>query len=62
MRLPSFLTDPHEEKPSATDVANGFEITGFFLSRHLFEPRGLAVPESRRSFIAAILRALPNAA
>jgi DNA repair protein RecO (recombination protein O) len=62
MRLPSFLTDDVEEKPSATDVANGFEITGFFLARHLFEPSGLQMPEARRQFIAAILRALPNAA
>ena len=57
LRLPRFLAGHEEEKPSATDVANGFEITGFFLARHLFEPRGLEVPESRRQFIAAILRA-----
>jgi DNA repair protein RecO (recombination protein O) len=57
MRLPAFLANEDEEKPSATDVANGFEITGFFLARHLFEPRGLEMPESRRQFIAAILRA-----
>jgi len=62
MRLPTFLSDADEEKPSATDVANGFEITGFFLARHLFEPRGLEMPEARRQFIAAILRALPSAA
>ncbi len=62
MRLPAFLTAQDEEKPSATDVANGFEITGFFLARHLFEPRGLEMPEARRQFIAAILRALPSAA
>lgn len=62
MRLPPFLTDQNQEKPSATDVATGFEITGFFLARHLMEPRGLAMPEARRQFIAAILRALPSAA
>jgi DNA repair protein RecO (recombination protein O) len=62
MRLPPFLTAQDDEKPSATDVANGFEITGFFLARHLFEPRGLEIPEARRQFIAAILRALPSAA
>jgi len=62
MRLPAFLTAQDEEKPSAMDVANGFEITGFFLARHLFEPRGVEMPESRRQFIAAILRALPSAA
>ena len=56
MRLPRFLSGQDEEKPSATDVANGFEITGFFLARHLFEPRGVEVPDARRQFIAAILR------
>jgi len=62
MRLPGFLTAQDEEKPSAMDVANGFEITGFFLARHLFEPRGVEMPDARRQFIAAILRALPSAA
>ena len=62
MRLPAFLTAQDEEKPSAMDVANGFEITGFFLARHLFEPRGVEMPDARRQFIAAILRALPSAA
>lgn len=57
MQLPRFLAGADEEKPSATDVANGFEITGFFLARHLFEPRGLQVPDARRQFIAAILKA-----
>ena len=61
LRLPGFLIDD-EKKPSATDVADGFEITGFFLARHLFEPRGIEVPEARRQFIAAVLRALPSAA
>ena len=62
MQLPRFLADHDEEKPSASDVANGFEITGFFLARHIFEPRGLALPDTRRQFIAAVLRALPSAA
>ena len=55
LRLPRFLIGD-EEKPPATDIADGFEITGFFLARHLFDPRGLAVPDARRQFIAAILR------
>ena len=62
MPLPRFFADDGEKKPSATDVANGFEITGFFLSGHIFEPRGLTLPDARRQFIAAILRALPSAA
>ncbi len=62
MRLPAFLAAGSENEPSAADVASGFEITGFFLARHVFEPRGLALPDARRHFIAAIVRALPDAA
>ncbi|MEA2953331.1 MAG: repair protein RecO [Alphaproteobacteria bacterium] len=63
LRLPAFLAaDDKGDEPSAMDVANGFEVTGFFLARHVFEPRGLALPDARRYFIAAVTRALPSAA
>jgi DNA repair protein RecO (recombination protein O) len=63
MRLPAFLADMDTvEEPSPADVADAFEITGFFLARHVFEPRGLALPDARRHFIAAIARAMPSAA
>lgn len=61
MPLPAFLAG-HEGEPSPADVGHGFEITGHFLSRHIFEPRGMTLPDTRRQFIAAILRALPDAA
>ena len=38
------------------DGFTGEALTGFFLDRHAFAPRGLALPESRAHFIAAILR------
>ena len=60
MRLPSFLhTD--DETPSAADLADAFALTGFFLERHAFAPRGLPMPPARARFIAAITRALPDA-
>ncbi len=63
MRLPAFLAaEDAGEEPSAPDVADGFEITGFFLARYVFEPRGLTLPDARRHFIAAIARAVPSAA
>jgi len=63
MRLPAFLTaEDRGDEPSAADVADGFEITGFFLARHVLEPRGLALADARRHFIAAIARAMPSAA
>jgi len=54
LRLPSFLrTDA--EPASAADLADAFALTGFFLDRHAFAPRGLAVPDARARFLAAVL-------
>ena len=54
LRLPSFLrTDT--EPASAADLADAFALTGFFLDRHAFAPRGLAVPDARSRFVAAVL-------
>jgi DNA repair protein RecO (recombination protein O) len=39
------------------DVAAGFALTEFFLLRRVYEPRGLALPESRAALLAAIARA-----
>jgi DNA repair protein RecO (recombination protein O) len=53
--LPHFLL--HDgELPTATDLADGFALTGFFLTRHAFEPRGLALADARAHFVAAVLR------
>jgi len=56
MALPAFLRD--EAVPaSAADLAESFALTGFFLDRHAFAPRGLAMPEARAQFVTAIARA-----
>jgi DNA repair protein RecO (recombination protein O) len=60
LALPEFLRDD-ATPASATDVANAFAMTGFFLDRHAFAPRGLAMPESRAHFVAAIARAFAAA-
>jgi len=57
-RLPAFLSEsPPGAAPSASDLADGFAVTGFFLHRHVFEPRGQALPDARGSFVSAILNA-----
>jgi len=53
LRLPSFLSE--EVHPSAEDLADGFQLTGFFLMRHVLEPRGLAFADAREGFVAAVL-------
>jgi DNA repair protein RecO (recombination protein O) len=54
LRLPRFL---HEdvEPISAADLADAFALSGFFLDRHAFAPRGLALPDARGRFVAAVL-------
>jgi DNA repair protein RecO (recombination protein O) len=36
-------------------LADGFALSGFFLARHVLEPRGLAFAEAREGFMAAVL-------
>jgi DNA repair protein RecO (recombination protein O) len=65
LRLPAFLCEAGSESGSAIggrDLADGFALTGFFLARHVLEPRGLALSDERAHFIAALNRALPNVA
>jgi len=58
--LPAFLGANADEAvagdPSPQDIADGYALTGFFLLRHVLEPRGLGLAEARASFIAAVLR------
>jgi DNA repair protein RecO (recombination protein O) len=58
LALPPFLIGSGSNAaPTAEDIAAGFRLTGFFLARDLFEPRGLAEPPARRAFIAAVAAA-----
>jgi DNA repair protein RecO (recombination protein O) len=64
LRLPSFMMEePERAAPSAGDVADGFALTGFFLARHVLEPRGLSFADAREGFVAAVVgRRGPSAA
>src|SRR5713101_4010234 len=56
LRLPGFLSEAGSAaQPSAADLADGFAVTGFFLARHVLDPRGLALPDARNSFIGSVL-------
>ena len=54
MRLPEFLRI-ESEPASAADLADAFALTGFFLDRYAFAPRGLPLPDARARFVAAVL-------
>ena len=56
LSLPAFLRDP-ERAASADEIADAFRLTGHFLERELFAPRGLKLPEARAAFLTAIRKA-----
>jgi DNA repair protein RecO (recombination protein O) len=60
--LPAFLGGGEGESetgtPSAAALREGFALTGFFLARNVFEPRGEALPQAREQFIAAVARSV----
>ncbi len=60
MRLPAFLRgdDAPIMATMASDLADAFALTGFFLERHAFSARGHSLPATRARFLAAIARAL----
>jgi len=60
--LPAFLRESYGDDPSPQDIADGFELTGFFLARHVLEPRGVSLANARANFIAALRREAPPAA
>jgi DNA repair protein RecO (recombination protein O) len=57
LALPRFLVEKGEAmQPSAVDILAGFRLTGYFLARHVYEPRGIEPPDARGRLIALIGR------
>ncbi|MFN0191450.1 MAG: DNA repair protein RecO [Aestuariivirga sp.] len=48
--LPSFLSGGSEANPA--EVTEAFRITGYFLDRHVADPRGAKLPASRETLLA----------
>ncbi len=48
--LPAFVTGTSGEATNA-EVVQGLKLTGHFLARHVFEPRGVSAPEQRRRIL-----------
>lgn len=55
--LPAFLGRGQRVRAGAADIDAAFRMTGYFFTRHVYEPRGLAEPESRAGFLAAVRKA-----
>jgi DNA repair protein RecO (recombination protein O) len=55
LALPAFLAEDRDA-PEAAELMAGFALTGYFLARHVFEVRGLPMPDARSHLLAALLR------
>ena len=53
-RLPAFLTGG--PPPDEQALIDGFRLTGYFLSRDVYAPRSLPVPDARGAFLATLHR------
>ncbi len=57
LKLPAFLmADNGRERPDPADIADAFRLTGYFLARHVYEPRELDMPDARARLIALLER------
>jgi DNA repair protein RecO (recombination protein O) len=52
--LPTFLLQPAGQAADTASLDAAFHMIGYFLARHLYEPRGQAIPDARASFLNAI--------
>ena len=59
LALPAFLRRGETTGADRAAIEDAFRLTGFFLTRHVYEPRAIAEPEARAAFIAALRKALP---
>ena len=56
LALPPFLHEGQGRAlPGREQLAAAFALTGHFLNRHVYEPRGVLAPDVRASFLAAAL-------
>ncbi|MEX3008151.1 DNA repair protein RecO [Hoeflea sp. TYP-13] len=56
--LPEFLADGSKQSAEPDSLSEAFRLTGYFLQRHVYEPRGIDMPDARSGFIQAALKAL----
>ncbi|UHS56113.1 DNA repair protein RecO [Agrobacterium vaccinii] len=61
LSLPSFLSQEHSKAADRESLAAAFQLTGHFLNRHVYEPRGLNENATRDGFVQAALKALDKA-
>lgn len=53
--LPTFLIAT-QIVPTRGEIEDAFRMSGYFLNRHVMEPRGIALSDARAAFISALSR------
>lgn len=56
--LPPFLSIEGNHAADFESLSAAFRLTGFFLHRHVYEPRGIRSVAARDGFVQAALKAL----
>lgn len=54
--LPVFMLTGVTATPSVSEVIDAFRLTGFFLTRDVYEPRGLPMPEPRTRLLDQLMK------
>jgi DNA repair protein RecO (recombination protein O) len=54
LALPAFLRVGANMRPDAEMLSCAFALTGHFLTRNVYEPRGVDMPHARESFVRAV--------
>jgi DNA repair protein RecO (recombination protein O) len=62
LRLPAFLMPQAGavETSLDTQAVDGLSLSGHFLGRNVWEPRGMRPPDSRERFVAVVLRTIQS--
>ncbi|MFC0282958.1 DNA repair protein RecO [Camelimonas abortus] len=60
--LPAFLRAPTGRPPHVAEALQALRLTGFFLQRHVYGPRGLPAPGARERVIGLLQRMAAGAA
>ena len=58
LALPAFLGEEAGVAADRENLAAAFRLTGYFLHRHVYEPRGLTENAARDGFVQAALKAM----
>lgn len=58
LKLPAFLSNEHNKAATSETIADAFAMTGYFLERHVYEPRGLKMADARSGLRDAAIKVL----